>query len=389
MSAANSRTCNVCATAIAAPIYTSAGSVSITSLCKVLEEKTHVSFCGACGHLQTDVLAELDAYYDEEYKILIESEEEDQLYKVVGGKKIFRTEHQVSTLLRKVALPENARILDYGCAKSSTLKRLGKDRPDLVLHVHDVSDMYVPFWEKFIKPGNWSTYELKPEWTGSFDLVTSFFALEHVADPRSLARSVAGLLKPGGSFYCIVPNTYANTADFVVADHVNHFSEVSLGRLMRDAGMNVVSLDGSAHDGAWVLVARKVGGELESSTAPGELAELSKRAHAMADYWKQFSARVRDFESTHARQKDAAIYGSGFYGTFIATCLADFQRITCFLDQNPHRQAQTLLGKKIVSPEKLPKSVEVVYVGLNPQIARGAISSIESWKTLQLSCFFP
>lgn len=217
-------------------------------------ERVAVAFCGACGHLQTEALADLGEYYDRNYKILIGSEDEDQLYAVVDGRKVFRTEHQVNTLLAKVPLPTGARVLDYGCAKSSSLRRLTELRPDLEPHVFDVSDMYLPYWNRFVRPENCALYTLKPEWANHFDLITSFFALEHVADPQVLARTVAGLLKPGGHFYCIVPNVYANTADFVVADHVNHFSAASLRRLMHDAGMQVVSLmpTPTAAHGCWL-----------------------------------------------------------------------------------------------------------------------------------------
>ena len=101
------------------------------------------------------------------------------------------------------------------------------------------------------------------------DAVLSFFALEHVTDPRAFVCAVHGLLKEGGAFYFLVPNIFANTADLVVADHVNHFSVQSLQRLLVDAGFTVREISGEAHNSAWVVVAEKgegVGVEAETKS---------------------------------------------------------------------------------------------------------------------------
>ena len=189
--------CLVCDSPLGDPVYDSANPVAVTSLCELRKAPTVVRFCPRCGHLQTEALPGLVGYYDQDYKILIDSEEEDQLYAVVKGRKIFRTEHQVETLLNKVALPSSARVLDYGCAKSSTLRQVLVRRPDVIPYVFDVSEMYRPFWEKFVPAANCATYESKPEWANHFDLVTSFFALEHVIEPCAALQTIVRLLKAG------------------------------------------------------------------------------------------------------------------------------------------------------------------------------------------------
>ena len=380
------RTCRVCEQPLSEPIYRSATEISLTSLCEIRRERTIVHFCPHCGHLQTAALADLGEYYDQNYKILLDSEDEDQLYGIVDGRRIFRTEHQVATLLAKVPLAPGARVLDYGCAKASTLRRLAETRPDIEPHVLDVSEMYLPYWRRFVRPENCACYEPKPEWAGRFDLITSFFALEHVAEPRALVATVARLLQPGGHFYCIVPNVYANAADLVVADHINHFSAPSLRRLLHDAGLEVTSLDEHSHTSAWVLVARKqnpaaAAGRpaVASPFADAALPALHAQAREMAAYWRDFADQVRAFEREQAGAAKVAIYGSGFYGTFIATCLRQPEKVVCFLDRNPHRQRQRLLDKPILAPEQLPADIAVVYVGLNPRLARAGIAEVAAW----------
>lgn len=334
-------------------------------------------------------MPDLTTYYDQNYRILIDSEDEDQLYVRPDGSKTFRTTHQVETLLSKVALPHNSSVLDFGCAKSSTLKRLFELRPDIQPHVFDVSDMYVPFWEKFIPAGQWACHRTPAQWHDRFDLVTSFFALEHVEKPVEFVESVHHLLKPGGTFYCIVPNVYANTADFVVADHVNHFSASSLRVLLTAAGFEVLDVDDHAHTSAWVVCARKVDSQRASVAGGEEIAFLEKDVLDMAEYWRGFADRVRAFEAGQPVGRASAIYGSGFYGTFIATCLARLDSVRCFLDQNPHRQKQTLLNRPILAPAALPDEVGTVYVGLNPRIAKEVVAGLADWASRTHHYFFP
>ena len=381
--------CFVCHHPSEDPVYVASGMTSITSLCQTIPGETTVHFCQNCGHLQTQPLLDLDAYYAKHYRILVETEEEDQLYSVENGRTIFRTDHQVDTLLSHVDLPEGARVLDYGCAKSATLKRLCQCRNDLQPHVFDVSEMYVPFWEKFVADDHWATFQPKLEWRGHFDVVTSFFALEHVADPQDVLQTIASLLKPGGTFYGIVPNVYTNTADFVVADHVNHFSAGSLRHLLAMKGFSLVNLDESAHHGAFVVVAKKGGAAPATPVTTGALENLAEQVRIMAGYWQGFSNRVKEFEASQTAAQSVAIFGSGFYGTFIATCLNNLEKVVCFVDQNPHRLTQTLLDKPIVPPEQLPPEVEVVYVGLNPLRAQAEIRSIAAWQNKPHTYFYP
>ena len=378
-------TCNICSESLRAPLYQSPHPVSVTSLCEVLDGRTEVFLCSGCGHVQTTPMPDLASYYDKTYQILVSSEEEDQLYSVVNGHRIFRTEHQVETLLRSVELPQAARVLDFGCAKASTLRALCQRRPDVQPHTFDVSEMYMPFWEKFVPVENQATYQPKTHWQEHFDLVTSFYAFEHMADPRAVLAQAAAMIRPGGTFYCIVPNLFSNIADLVVADHVNHFTESSLRRLFASAGLRIETITDTAHTGAWILIARKTS---SPSSVVGLDETVPARVEEIAAYWRGFGERVQEFETSH-RGMPAAIYGSSFYGTFIATQLGQPDSVVCFIDQNPFRQNQTLLGKPIVSPEQMPAEVRAVYVGLNPSHARATIQSVTTLPPERYDFFHP
>lgn len=381
--------CNLCGTPLSDKIYDSGDALSLTSLCTVHDGRTEVYVCGCCAHVQSAAMADIDAYYDDSYDILVDSEEEDQIYEVVAGRKVYRTEHQVNVLRDKLALTTGTRILDYGCAKSATLRTLASQIPGLEVHLFDVSDRYRPFWDKFIPRERGATFELPADWQDRFDVVTSFFSLEHMAQPQDALRKIATLLKTGGTFYGIVPNVLSNTADLIVVDHVNHFTPPSLAWLLRANGFEVQDISDSVHRGALVFVARKLAQAAGAQpAAQDEVQAIVDRARRIADFWQQAGARVQAFEQTLAADAPVALYGAGFYGAFIASWLRQPQRIRYVIDQNAFLQGRQLHGAPVIAPADLPSDISTLLVGLNPAHARQIVGDIDAFVGRTLNCFY-
>ncbi|HVW02954.1 MAG TPA: class I SAM-dependent methyltransferase [Planctomycetaceae bacterium] len=376
--------CNLCDATGLERLYRTERPLSITSLAEVREITTEVSLCAHCGHIQTPPVENLEHYYESDYRILLDSDDEDQLYSVENGRHVYRSEHQAETLLRKLGLPAGARILEYGCAKGATARRLLQSRPDLELSLFDISHQYEPFWQRFRQPTHWATHALPDDWTGRFDAVASFFVLEHITDPRAALEQQARLLKPAGRLYFLVPSLWGNPADLIVADHVNHFTRHSLATLLAGSGLAIQEIDETSHAGAFIVIAVK-----QDRTAPVDPScptELAAEARVLGRYWSDLGQRIREFENGQDSHS-SAIYGSGFYGTFIATNLAALDRVDCVLDRNPYRQGAQLLGRPIVAPEQLPEHVRSMYVGLNPAGARAAMQAT-GWGERPLSWFY-
>jgi SAM-dependent methyltransferase len=379
--------CNVCGSGVVPPIYESLDDCAITTMNKLIGGRTQVYFCDVCSHLQTSELPDLVEYYAQEYEINTAAEDADQLYRVAGGKCIYRADHQAAVLVNKVDFAAGARVLDYGCAKSPTLKKVLCRRPDIQPFLFDVSERYIPFWQRFPIVPEWSVHTPSSKWLGTMDVVLSFYALEHVAALSKSMEEIKSLLKVGGLLYFIVPNVYQNLADFVVADHVNHFSKGSLLRLLEVHGFGEVVVDDVSHDSAFIVTARLRAAPIEQLTAVPNLAELRVAAQHMADYWREVALRIREFEAGVSVGR-VAIYGAGFYGGFIASSLLEPGRLVCFVDKNEHLQGTVLNGHPICAPEAMPSNVTHVFVGLNPRVARASIAAIEDWQHSTLSFFF-
>lgn len=382
--------CNVCGNALATPIYESAEDSSITTMNIMVPGRTRVFLCGHCGHLQTAELQNAADYYANVYEINLTSDDEDQLYQIVDGRPVYRADHQAEVLLAKLDLFDGCRILDYGCAKAPTLKKVVGRAPQVRPFLFDVTDKYQTFWKKFPGQPSWASHQTDPAWAGTMDVVLSFYALEHISSLQHAVANIKGLLKPGGLFYFIVPNVQQSPSDFVVADHVNHFTAESLHYLLSAQGFDRVEVDARAHDSAYVVIARlgASGTARPVKPEPAAIAELRRAATEMSAYWSGVASRIRAFERSQPANAASAIYGAGFFGNFIAANLASMSHVECFIDRNAHLQGRKRLERDVIAPAVLPEHVGHVYVGLNPRISREAIRAIPEWQGRQLEVFY-
>lgn len=384
--------CNICESPIDVPIYVSTAHRSLTSLSQVHDQATQVYFCNHCEHLQTAPIIPIDDYYAHQYELFVSGDDDDLLYAVVNGRPVYHSEHRIQTLLNKLSIRTGAHVLDFGCAKGATLKALRSIRPDVIPYYYDVTDRYTSYWRREVDRPQWSVQTLPTTWQGKMDLVCSFYVLEHVLDPVATVRSMAELLADDGYLYFAVPNALANPADMIVADHLQHFGVKSLELVLRNSGLDLVEIDTESHASAYVVIARKARaarGGAKGMAQDNRTGRSVKEDYARyAELWSTLSSRIRDFEATVAGERPACIYGAGFYGNFVASSLRHPENIACFVDQNAHLQGREILGKRIVAPADVDASIAVVYVGLNPKVARKAIQSIACWQNRPWSSFF-
>lgn len=368
--------CNLCGAPLGEKIYDSGEAKSLSSLCTVHERRTQVFVCGSCSQVQSGAFDDIDIYYESGYDFLVDSEEEDQIYEVVDERKIYRTEHQVRVLRHKLELEHGTRILDYGCAKSATMRDLSVQVPGIEISLFDVSDRYRPFWDKFIPRERGASHELPVSWSGYFDVVTSFFSLEHIAKPSDALAKILSLLRVGGILHGIVPNVLTNTADLIVVDHVNHFTDVSLAFLLQASGFEVVDIDSVSHRGAIVFNARKPAKHLSDQTIDKEKVQTTlDLVRAIAKFWQEAGSRIQAFEESLSPEAECALYGAGFYGAFIASWLRQPQRIRYVIDQNAFLQGKVIHGAPVIAPTALPSDVDTLFVGLNPSHAKFIIDN--------------
>ncbi len=366
-------TCRVCATPIAKASY-EASAPALTSMMAFIDIPTLAYVCDECGHAQCADLPDIDTFYDTTYRISLESDDHDQIFAVAAdGTPIYRTDHQAAIGLKLMDLPQGASILDYGAGKADTLRKMCRARADLHPHVFDVSRDYVAAWNGWVKPEDQASYTVPDSWTGRFQAIISHFVIEHVAEPVAFLKTLRALLAPGGKLLLSMPDVAANPGDMTVADHLNHFSIASLKRALALSGLKLETVDSAAFPGAFFIVA----GRLEETAAEAvdrqEVADAAYKAKEICAFWRDATVRL-DGAAKQFSGKRGAIYGSGFYGSWICSRIEADVDFRVFLDQNPKLQGSVHFNRPVLSPAKLEDDVDVVFVGLNPLKARAAIA---------------
>lgn len=362
--------CRICREPLPAPAYETPAP-AITSIMTFLDVPTRVFVCEACGHAQCDDIPEIQTFYDKVYRISLAGDDCDQIFAVEpDGTVVYRTDHQAALALRLLELPQGAHVLDYGAAKADTLRKMHAARPDILPHVFDVSRDYVAAWQGWVPADAQATYDVPSSWTGRFEAVMSHFVIEHVPDPVAYVRAIADLLAPDGVVLLSMPDASANPGDIVVADHLSHFSEASLRRALAEAGLTPTTIDASSFPGAFFVVAER--GASVHNAAPA--ANAAGRAHELCAFWSTASAHL-DAEAQRFSGCKAAIYGAGFYGSWIYSRVRDTVDLAAILDRNPHLQGSAQFGVPVLPPEQIPDDIDVLFVGLNPLKAREAIAA--------------
>lgn len=365
--------CRVCGTDLGEPAYRAAAP-ALTSIMTSLDSETVVHVCALCSHAQCPNMPDIEAFYDTEYRISLEADDHDQLFAVgTDGQPLYRTDHQAAISLRMLDLPPGALILDYGAAKSDTLRKMVGQRPDIVPHVFDVSSDYAFAWNGWVRPEHQATYTIDASWHGRFDAVMSHFAIEHVAEPMAFLAQIRAVLKPGGRLLLSLPDVHGNPGDMIVVDHLNHFTGPSIRHALETSGFAVDAVNATDFPGAFFVgatareggVAAPVDGVAEAIERNAEICRFWNRAHA-------FLAQTRE----RLAGQRCAIYGAGFYGSWIAQQLSGRVEIVAFLDQNPNLQGSRYRGVPVLDPAALDETIRTIFIGLNPRKARAIIDAM-------------
>lgn len=98
-------------------------------------------------------------------------------------------------------------LLDIGCGLGSFLAHMASNRPNWTLSGTDIDTAAVSKTANTVPRASvvQASAEEQPFPDGSFDVITAWDVIEHVADLDAVAASVSRMLRPGGSFFFVVP----------------------------------------------------------------------------------------------------------------------------------------------------------------------------------------
>lgn len=262
---------------------------------------------------------------------------------------------QISMLFNEWGIaPSN--ILDYGGESDAWLTH--GIFPNASIHNYDIS-----------------TYHDYPQ-LEAFDLVFCSHVIEHVSFPMMLIRQLCNFLRPEGNIYIEVPFEGSDAlAETMIEghpfnrmhEHVCFFSPKSLYQLLRLGGLEVlkVRIMQNVYFKSICALAKKTANaagdiflsynEALENKNEEQLPEIMHNQYAhfesLANQWIANSRRVM-------------LYPAGAY-TMEILAFTSMQKanVVAIGDSNVHLHGKMLMGKLVVSPEKIPElNVSVVLI---------------------------
>src|SRR5262245_2251736 len=213
-----------------------APAASVTSESKLLPAASELRCCTGCGHLFTSVAVDFSRYYAVEYDSTLSDDGLDEIVSTADGRIVYRTDVDYELMMRLAGKDAGkaAAILEFGCGRGRILGRLARDGyTDLT--GYDLSERYREPVSRAIGEPSRVFIGVRPS-SRRYDLVCTFFVLEHDVDPVGSLAYLRGVLARHGKLYLMVPSFPSNPVDLACADHVHHFSPRYMRALLAACG---------------------------------------------------------------------------------------------------------------------------------------------------------
>jgi 2-polyprenyl-3-methyl-5-hydroxy-6-metoxy-1,4-benzoquinol methylase len=336
----------------------------VTSDCLPFRAGGRLLTCPACGAAQARADEQWLSEIGEIYRSYYAYHQSDGIEQCVSdpatGQLSPRSEVLVGRLLHLDGAPPGGKVLDVGCGTGATLRAFAqRDGWRLCgLELDDRNLRFLSPLRNFDRLYTCSPAEV-PE---QFTLITLVHALEHFPDPLPVLQSLSGKIAPGGRLFVEVPNAEANPFDYVIADHMTHFSPATLAVLLERAGFEVEVL---ATD--WVakelsLVAR-LRGSGETAAAPANGGDTRPGVMARIEWLSGLLQWAREAGS---EDRPLGLFGSSIAATWLCGALGP--RISFFVDEDPNRAGRRHLDRPILAPSQAPDG-SIVLLAMAPQPA--------------------
>ncbi|MCP5432787.1 MAG: class I SAM-dependent methyltransferase [Alphaproteobacteria bacterium] len=276
----------------------------------------------------------------------------------------FRAAAAIDRLARRLADIARPAILDVGASRGAfieALRTLGLDarvtavEPDMrVLGDYARDETIETICERI------EDVDLPSE---AFDLVHSCHTLEHLRSPAATLRDHWRVLKPGGLLYVDVPNLAFLASPNVVEEwfidkHLYHFSNDTLGALLRATGFRAVSLPDPRDTENIALLAVKATKE-EAADANDPVARSALRL--VARYKERLGAN-REALKTVAHRLEAmagdglVIWGAGrLFDALVRYGGFDASRCAALVDRHLPAYVGERHGVAVLHPRDLPR----------------------------------
>ncbi len=284
--------------------------------------------------------------------------------------------------LDAVELRSEGRLLDIGCSNGNLLKSFHDLRPCWKLSGSELVDTWqdtilsLPGVEAFYSGSN------RP-YAGPYDVISLSHVLEHIPDPASFLKAIAGHLGPRGRILLALPNLRQNPSDLIIADHCTHFDERTLKYVVEKAGLAIELLSARLLPKELVAVLSRGVPVAQPAAESDDAGAHGKASKERCLFYFTLLDDVRKAARDAAREKRPF----GIMGSSIAACwtmLELGQDVDFFVDEDPHRIGHELAGLPILGPTQVPAGA-LVFIPMSVPVSE---KIIDRWRHLPIDFRF-
>lgn len=187
---------------------------------------------------------------------------------------------------------------------------------------------------------------------GRCDLFVSRQVLEHVEELDVFAAAMRRVLNPGAHVVVEVPdfgfNQEAPDYSAIWEEHVNHFTERTLARLLAEVGVEVERCETALFSGQILTAIGRYVGDPKDVAVPTANDELRQGAHAYRDRWPSFRSAINAYLDAERRSgRRVAVYGAGCRANTLINFCDLAPHLECVLDDQVEKQGKFMPGSRL------------------------------------------
>ena len=213
------------------------------------KEDFHICECLNCGLLYTMPRPDKDkigAYYKSEAYYSHQENKKGFIPKVYERVKSINLKHKYRLATNGM---QPGKLLDIGCGVGDFLHTAEMHGWECI--GVEPSEDAKTIAQKRMKGTIITSEELESFSDGAFDVITMWHVLEHVDDLKWQVAQLQRLVKPSGRVVIAVPNYKSYDGQFYkehwaaydVPRHLNHFNRITLSKIFKTSGLELVKMD--------------------------------------------------------------------------------------------------------------------------------------------------
>ena len=193
-----------------------------------------------------------------------------------------------------------------------------------------------------------------------FDIIISFFVLEHILSTEEYFNKIKRLLTNNGILFLQVPDIENNPYDFIIYDHVFHFSKSSLINLLKKNNFRILKISNNVIKGEITcIVKKKISHKLNNTNFFLPVKKIIEKSYKFLD------SNIKLCKKIIENNNKFLIFGSSISGNWIFNYFKS--NIKSFIDEDKNRVGQKINKLKILD---LSNSNLINYPIFIPLIAK-------------------